>query len=199
MKLSITNDALKQARNEPQTSIALALNTTGLSYREQADMLLALAQSVEALANRQDEADALRATVAASGPDMTTTTRLALPAPELILLHGPNGQERGAAKFILIEPPAPKRKRQAPKRKRNLSNRDLFFQGFDDEPEPGPEREREREDGEYQEDDEVEFHLRGAWRRAVVVDGGMGVYIIRDDYGRKVRVTSDNIRTPLEW
>lgn len=196
-KLSITKQALAEAAAQKQTAIALSLNTTGLSYREQADMLLHLAQTIEALAHQEDEAAKLREKIAAKDPKLTTTTRIKPQAPEAVVLRGPKGEERGVAKLIEV---APKPKRKGPTRKRNLRDRSsssLF-------PEPrgwGGDEGDEDEVILYSEDDDVEFQIagRGEWQPGIVHDGGMGYYVIEDKHGRKHRVSERHIRKPLEW
>lgn len=176
MKFTITKEAIEQARTEKQTSIAVTASTTGMSLREQADMMLALAQRLEALANAEQQAEDLRQRMAARG--MPTTARIATRLPEAIKLLDDEGRERGVAKLIEHVPPPPRRRPARVER------------GFIPEPtdyEP-----------EYSEDDEVEINLHGRWRYGIVIDGGMGVWIVEDNWGRKHRVTDENIRLPLD-
>jgi len=184
-KLTITKEALVEASQQKQTAIALTLNTSGLSYREQADMLLALAQSIEAVAEAESGAEALRAKVVAKDPQFQTTTRLRIAAPEVITLRGPKGEERGIARLVEIEPPAPKVKRTKKRPGAKPASPALF---------PAPEL-------EFSEDDDVEFQIagRGEWRTGIVIDGGMGAYIIEDNYGRRHRILDRHVRNPLEW
>lgn len=182
MKITITNDTIAEVKAIPRTAISVSVDTTGMTLREQADMFMTLASTLEEQADREERAEVLRQVVVESDPSLATETRLPLELPEVIELHDGKGARRGVARLIH------ECKVSLPEVEEEEEEYDPTEEWEIDYPD-------EAEDT-HTDDDEVEFKRGGQWVHGIVagVSRSPECWQIEDDYGRIWEVHEKGIR-----